>query len=392
MQPEEIAARARQLAEDIRARGHHRCLAYADATVAYRSDEDATATWLQQFLEGYLVPSDARVPDATVYSTADPELSSALSGLEPGQSAVGKHGAAEIPVTDSVTLVRRTAGKVSPPEEVHLLLLARERTVVLVTSGNPEVRREEGMQTLRAMSKWLLLERGWIPVHSACAAKDGRSICISGPKGSGKTSTLLNLLARNGCDLVAVDKFLLRDGGSRLEVRGIPGKIGIRVGSAIGHPPLLDWLSGTTAPFFPHLSADEVRHIAATNTPAQLRARSEKVYMTPAELAGLFGRSITLTAPLGLLLVPVFDLTIAESRVVRTEPERALRVLRESYAGLLSKGEGYLLNFFDLGDALLEQRLATLLGEHLPGVEAYEVHQNDRSNERTAELVAGLLS
>ena len=392
MKPEEIASRAQEVAEDIQARGHHLCLAYADASVAYRSDEDATATWIQQFLEGHLVPSGARVPDATVYSTADPELSSALSELEPGQTGVGKNGAAEIPLTDSVTLVRRQAGKVSPPEDVHLLLFGPERTVVLVTSGNPEVRREEGMQTLRAMSKWLLLERGWVPMHSACAAKDGRSICISGPKGSGKTSTLLNLLARNGCDLVAVDKFLLRDGGSRLEVCGIPGKIGIRVGSATGHPPLLDWLSDTTAHFFPHISADEVRHIAATNTPAQLRARREKLHLTPAELAGLFGTSITLTAPLGLLLIPVFDLTIGESRLVRTEPERAVRVLSESYAGLLSKGEGYLSNFFDLSDALLEERLATLLGEHLPAVEAYEVHQNDRTNERTADLVAGLLS
>ena len=67
-------------------------------------------------------------------------------------------------------------------------------------------------------------------------------------------------------------------------------------------------------------------------------------------------------------------------------------MLRESHAGLLREGEGYLLNSFDLSDALLEQRLATLLGEHFPGVEAYEVHQSDRTNERTADLVAGLLS
>ena len=64
----------------------------------------------------------------------------------------------------------------------------------------------------------------------------------------------------------------------------------------------------------------------------------------------------------------------------------------DSYTGLLSKGEGFLLHFFDLSDALLEERLATLLAEHLPAVDAHEVHQDHRTNEQTAELVAGLLS
>jgi hypothetical protein len=247
------------------------------------------------------------------------------------------------------------------------------------------------MQTLRELSKWLLLEQGWLPVHSACAAKNGRTICVTGGKGSGKTSTLLNLLARNDCDLVAVDKFLIREAGAHLEVCGIPGKIGIRVGTAIVQPQVLTWLTDATSPFFPNISPQEVGHIAATNTPEQLRTRDEKIHMTPAELAALFGGAISPTAPLGLLLLPVFDLSVHDSRLVRVEPDDAIRQLRECYVSLLSKGEGFLLHFFDLSDALLEQRLATLLRTHLPEVAAYSVHQNHRTNERTAELVADLL-
>jgi hypothetical protein len=198
-------------------------------------------------------------------------------------------------------------------------------------------------------------------------------------------------MARNGCDLVAVDKFLIRDGGSHLEVCGMPGKIGIRVGSAIAQPQVLHWLAEVTDPFFPHISPEEVQHVAATNTPEQLRTRPEKIHMTPAELATLFGVSITPTAPLGLLLIPVFDLEVEETRLVRAEPEQAIGMLMNCYAGLLGKGEGFLLHFFDLSDALLEERLATLLGKHLPRVGAYVVQQNHRTNERTADLVGGLL-
>jgi hypothetical protein len=382
---------AAQVARDIRARGNQLCFEYAGVSTAYGSDDAASGEWISRFFEGYFLPADSPDVDAAVYSTADPGLFAALQELAPEQPAVGKYGYAEIPFTDSVALVRKVAGKIRPREDVFLLLFAEDRTIVLVTSGNLEVRREEGMQTLRALNKWLLLEQGWIPMHSACAAKNGRTICVTGGKGSGKTSTLLNLLARNGCDLVAVDKFLIRDAGAHLEVCGIPGKIGIRVGTAIVQPHVLAWLTEATAPFFPNISSQDVLHIAATNTPQQLRTRDEKIHMTPAELIALFRGSITLTAPLGLLLIPVFDLSVEDTRLVPAEPDAAMRLLMECYVSLPSKGEGFLCHFFDLGDALLEQRLAALLTKHLPDVATYVVHQNHRTNERTAELIAGLL-
>jgi hypothetical protein len=69
-----------------------------------------------------------------------------------------------------------------------------------------------------------------------------------------------------------------------------------------------------------------------------------------------------------------------------------MRTLAASYAGLLSKGEGFLLNFFDLSDAILKERLATLLASRAPQVEAYELHQNHRTNEEAAALVASVLT
>lgn len=396
MTPEGIAARASEIVRHIRRGGNLLCFEYAGVATAYGSDESASGAWICRFFEGYFVPADARDGDAALYSTADPALFASLQELPlqklaPGRPVAGKHDHAEIRLTDSVTLVRKVAGKVRPREDVFLLLFTNERTIVLVTSGNVEVRREEGMQTLRALIKWLLLEQGWIPMHSACAAKYGRAVCVTGRKGSGKTSTLLNLLARNGCDLLAVDKFLIRDAGARLDVCGIPGKIGIRVGTAIVQPPVLAWLAGAADPFFPNISPQDVEHIAETHTPEQLRTRDEKIHMTPAELAALFGGSITPTAPLGLVLIPVFDPSLDDTRLVPAGRDEVASLLMECYVSLHSKGEDFLLHFFDLSDTLLERRLAALLVEHLPRVAAYEVQQNHRTNERTAALVAGLV-
>jgi hypothetical protein len=163
------------------------------------------------------------------------------------------------------------------------------------------------------------------------------------------------------------------------------------VGTALVQPQVLTWLSEAAAPFFSNISLRDVEQIAATNTVEQLRTREEKIHMTPAELAALFGGSITPTAQLGLLLIPVFDLSLQDSRLVQADSEDVMTLLRECYVSLRSKSEGFLLHFFDLSDALLEQRLAAMLGRHLPEVATYEMHQNHRTNERTAELIAGLL-
>jgi hypothetical protein len=90
-------------------------------------------------------------------------------------------------------------------------------------------------------------------------------------------------------------------------------------------------------------------------------------------------------------LIPIFDPAIEKARLVRTDPAEAVSGLMQCYASILGKGEGYLLHFFDLSDALIEERLAVLLGSRLPEVATYEVHQNHRTNEQTARLVAGIL-
>jgi hypothetical protein len=402
MTAQDIVEAAEHVVAGLLARGHHLELAYAGVSTAYHSDEAASGAWMSTFFEGYFRPSHGGRPDATLFATEDPWLYRSLgrwASQSPGAgpapepaSASGRKDHTTVPVDDGVTLVRTRATKVSPQEDVFTLLFAEQRRVVLVTPGRPEVRREEAMQTLRALTKWLLLERGWVPMHSACVAHTGRAVCIAGGKASGKTSTLLNLLLRSGCDLVAIDKFLLRESGAHLEVCGLPGKAGVRIGTAAVLPPLLDWVASEEHPFFATPSADEVHRIAASNTPEQLRTRKEKILILPSELSHLLKTSITAIAPLHLLLVPVFDLELTEPRLVAGSVEHAASLLSECYVGLDAKGEDALLPLFDLSDVLLRQRLADMLERHLGDIEVYELHQNHATNEQAARLVSALLA
>ena len=118
MRPEELVARADEIAERIRDDGHHLHFDYVGVSTAYRTDETVTAEWIKRFFEGYFAPSDATEADVTVYSTGDPALFTALQGLAPQHAGTGKYGYTEVPVTDSVTVVRKEAGKVLPREDV----------------------------------------------------------------------------------------------------------------------------------------------------------------------------------------------------------------------------------------------------------------------------------
>ena len=347
--------------------------------------------WITRFFEGYFLPSKTTEAHATLYSTADAALFTLLQQHAAPGATSGKNQFVDIPLAQDVALIHSRSTKVVPEEDVFRLLFTRQRRILLVTSGNPEVRSEEGMQTLRALCKWLLLERGWIPMHSACVAQGGRALCITGGKASGKTSTLMNLLARNRCDVLAIDKLLIRGAGSGVDICGLPGKIGVRVGTAVVQPQLLSWLRGEQVTFFPHISAEDVERIAETNTPEELRTRPEKIHLLPTELASLFGTSITPTARLELVLIPVFDLGVTTSRLIRANPGEALRILLDCYTGLGSKGEAFLLHFFDLSDADLRERLEALLSQHLVDIPAYGLHQSHTTNEQSSTLIAGRL-
>jgi len=111
-----------------------------------------------------------------------------------------------------------------------------------------------------------------------------------------------------------------------------------------------------------------------------------------AELTALFGRTITRTAPLELLLFPVFDPDTETARLVPTETERSARMLTECYVSLSSKGEDFLLGFFDLSDTGIRDRLAALGARQLPGIPAYELRQSHRTNEQAARLIGDLLA
>ena len=377
----------------LEARSSYTRFDFGEANVGYYCDDTDSAEWMRRFFAGYFVPSTRPSAHAFVYSTCDPTLLALLQTHFPYSLPLSKEEYREIALNPQSLLIHRRTAGTPTPEDVYYYLLKPGRKILIVSSGTPEIRREQGYQTIRALMRMLLIERGWLPFHGACCTKNGQGICIVGNKFAGKTSTLINLLAKNGFHVVSTGRLLLYDAGSHVLARGLPCIAGIRLATLLCHPTLLHWLEKTTDSFFPHISLERVYEIAASTSAEELTRGKEKTRLLTSELAALFGASIEVMTPLTLFLIPIFDPSLQVSSLVPLREERhAVATLVSNYPSLSRKGEGFLQHFFDISDEILKERLTSLLTKFLPDIPIYELYQNSNTNNHAAALVADVVS
>jgi hypothetical protein len=366
---------------------------FGETNVGYYCDDADSVEWLCHFFAGYFVPRMISSANANVYSTCNPALLALLQTSLSHSLPLNKEEYREIALDPQSILIHKRTKATPTSEGIYYYLHKPGRKLLIVSSGDPRVRREQELATIRALMKMLLIERGWLPLHAACCTKDGQGICIVGSKFAGKTSTLINLLARNGFHLVASDKLLLYDAGAQVLACGLPGKAGIRLDTVLCHPPLLHWLGKTTSPSFPHINVESIDEIAATTGGENLTMRKEKIHLLPAELTALFGVSIEAITPLKLFLFPIFDSSLQVSALVPLgEGKHRITSLMSNYLSPSRKGEGFLCHFFDASDEILKERLSSLLTRFLPDIPIYELYQSSHTNAHSALLVAEIVS
>ncbi len=252
-------------------------------------------------------------------------------------------------------------------------------------------RQKTVKRSLRNMMKLLFMEKGWLPFHSAACIWNDTGICILGGKFAGKTSTLVNLLARPGARLVSNDNLFLRDGGTFLEGCGFPNKAGLRIGALAAYPRLVDWIETTTESFYPQIDAETFRDIVATTPVDELGSRSEKIVLLSTELAEGFDVPIEHVAAIEVFLVVQFDPSLEQSRLVPvTDPQQISQYLAASFRSLGTEKQDFLQDFFDFDGQHGASCLRRAAGEVRLESGGLELHQNAHTNEHSAELVEKL--
>jgi hypothetical protein len=328
-----------------------------------------------------------------VYSSQDPAVFQRLKERATSRGKLRSKEETEYAVDAQHRIIyRREVDEAKGKVEEHCIVLSQPgRNVLLSSPGTFKSRRTTVKRSLRNMMKLLLMEKGWLPLHSAACILNDTGICILGGKFAGKTSTLVNLLARPGARFVSNDNLFLRDRGTFLESCGFPNNTGLRIGTLAAYPWLADWLEKTTESFHPRIDAKTFRDIVATTPAAELGSRPEKIVLLSTELAELFDIPIEQVTRIELFLVVQFDPSLEQAHMAPvTDPEQVREYLAANVRSLRKEKQDFLQGFFDFDDNMLQAAFDELHEKIISRVAVHELRQNANTNEHSAELVGKL--
>jgi hypothetical protein len=378
---------------DVADAGTYGCFEYQGISLGMYSDEADLLDWFSRFFGGYFTVTTSDQIDAAVYSSQDPALFQRLKecATSRGQARSADEIEYALDANRRIIYSREVDEAKGKVEENCFVLSQPGRNVLVSSPGAVKDRQKTVKRSLRNMMKLLFMEKGWLPFHSAACVWNDTGICILGGKFAGKTSTLVNLLARPGARFVTNDNLFLRDGGAFLEGCGFPNKAGLRIGALAAYPRLVEWIEKTTDSFYPQIDGTTYRDIVATTAADELGSRPEKIVLLPTELAEQFGVPIQHVAAIDLILVVQFDPSLEQSRLAPvTDPQLIREHLTASYRSLSKEKQDFLQYFFDLDGSTEQAAFDALLDTLASKVAVAELHQNANTNEHSAELVRAL--
>jgi hypothetical protein len=379
-----------QIFTDVADAGTYGCFEYQGVSLGFHSDEAALLNW---FFGGYFTVTTSDRTDAVVYSSQDPAIFEHLREWATSRGRPCSENETEYAVDAQHRIIySREVDEAKGKVEENCFVLSRPGRNVLVSSpGTLKDRQKTVKRSLRNMMKLLFMAKGWLPFHSAACIWNDTGICIVGGKFAGKTSTLVNLLARPGARLVSNDNLFLRDGGSCLEGCGFPNKAGLRIGALVAYPRLVDWIEKTTDSFYPQIDSETFHDIVATTSADELAGRSEKIVLLSTELAEQFDVPIEHVTPIELFLVVQFDPSLEQSRLAPvTDPQQIKEYLAATFRSLDKEKQDFLQWLFDFNENTLQATFDALLEKFAPRVAVQELYQNANTNQHSAELIGTL--
>lgn len=119
----------------------------------------------------------------------------------------------------------------SPSDWVEHIVIQRQYEITSVSCAEAPERDLHATWIIRELVVRLLEQAGGFLLHAGAVCLAGKGLIICGPKGSGKTSTVINLLASGKATLVAEERILLKWHKEKWFALGIPRDMRIGIGS-----------------------------------------------------------------------------------------------------------------------------------------------------------------
>nr|WP_316642652.1 hypothetical protein [uncultured Roseateles sp.] len=164
-------------------------------------------------------------------------------------------------------------------------------------------------RVIRALVATKMFYSGWSFIHAAAVAGGRTCIALTGQKGQGKSTLLLNCLEHSDLRPMTNDKLAVRGVSGVLTAFGFPIRAGIREG---------------TLDRFPDLR----RRLA--NAPRAAANEDKAVRIDMSALATLYKRPLIRSAPISALVMPVAGSDIEDATLTRLSDQEADALLLQN--------------------------------------------------------------
>lgn len=260
--------------------------------------------------------------------------------------------------------------------EVYILLGPQSKIAYIAIDGASRRSLLIPMREARALAEKRLIVNDYVTLHASCVENAGKVICISGPKFSGKTTTLINLLIGCQYSFVSNDKIFIDLNNENIKVKALPIAAGIRSGTLQAFPKLGNALSNPA-----HLHPDNHSLVDGDS-----RARNSRVYVSPSSLARLCDTEVAEGGMLSCVIFPRYEhgRKNAVLRMLTTEEARnqikpqIMESKAEDYGIIAEKTYGG--NYARYPASIS----ASLIAKAVP---CFELLQSDATNHETASLI-----
>lgn len=188
---------------------------------------------------------------------------------------------------------------------------------------------------------------GAIVIHASAVVAGGRAVLAVGNKKAGKTTILCRLLSAFDVTKMANDNVCLFEQDGAVVARGWPAFFKIAAATVAAHTELA---ADFPAAERPQLDDDET-----------LWSVYEKVALFPAQGAARFGASVTPEAPVGCLVLPVFD-PQRPPGLSDVPPDRLIEELPAYLQGVRNPNHPEWVGLNPVSDTLVARRAREIAG------------------------------
>jgi len=206
---------------------------FGPAVIDVEADDPDAARWLAEFLTPWFEVGAPGKGEFTVRLTCS---APAVAALERRQAAATCHPVACFALDSQVVSLpgwaEEDGGTVIADSERGCFYRVRRRSVEIVARSGLRRVRVGLMRVVRELAAARMLAQGNVlDFHTAAFAVGGRAVLLVGPKGGGKTTLLVSVLASGRAALLANDRAFVDASRHPGQAFGVPTLVSLRDGT-----------------------------------------------------------------------------------------------------------------------------------------------------------------